>query len=578
MVFPVYMRSSLNACMPWLSRIIALSAVVVLVGLMPDIAGIDPAQAILRARAGANQLLTVEALQSIRDDLQLDRSAYERFWDWLRLALQGDFGISWVDGSPVMHSIQLTAKTSLLLMISALGMTFVLCIISVFYTVKLWQKNRLENNHNSLSSVLVSLPEYVVSALLILVFSIWLGWFPPFGWKGVQNLWLPSLALALPASGLFSRLLSDSLKRVLNEPWVITWLSANVSKLQILRFALWRALSNLIPQIAMIVIGLTGGAVAVEQVFSIPGIGRLILGAAKSQDLPVLQAGLLVLLIFSILISSASILFQRWLLGHSVSNGKLISSHSTFRFTQNKTKRTVSGTILVLLAGCVGWALLRDPYLIQFSRLAPPSYAAPFGADAVGRDLLARVGGGMLSTLKMGLLATFFCFVIGLLLGFVTRFSQGLIEITKGIPYIVAGLLVAGLTGMNPDSALIAIVLVSWAPLAAHCSSLLMEAKAQPYTHLAPTWGTNQWRVLRYYLLPYVLPPLIRHALLRLPVITLSLTSLSFIGLGVKPPEPEWGLLIAENLPYIERAPQAVLLPILGLVLVSISVNLMFDD
>lgn len=187
MVFPVYMRSGLNACMPWLSRIVALSAVIILVGLMPDIAGIDPAQAILRARAGANQLLTAEALQSIRDDLQLDRSAYERLLEWLRLALQGDFGISWVDGSPVMKSIQHTAKTSLLLMMSALGMTFVLCTVSVFYTVNRWQKNRLDNNHNSLSSVLVSLPEYVVAALLILLFSIWLGWFPPFGWRGYKT-------------------------------------------------------------------------------------------------------------------------------------------------------------------------------------------------------------------------------------------------------------------------------------------------------------------------------------------------------------------------------------------------------
>ncbi|MDF5617430.1 ABC transporter permease subunit, partial [Vibrio parahaemolyticus] len=84
--------------------------------------------------------------------------------------------------------------------------------------------------------------------------------------------------------------------------------------------------------------------------------------------------------------------------------------------------------------------------------------------------------------------------------------------------------------------------------------------------------------VLRYYLLPYVLPPLIRHAFLRLPYITLSLTSLSFIGLGVKPPEPEWGLLIAENLPYIERSPLGVLLPISGLVLMAIAVNLIFDD
>ncbi|WP_063651416.1 ABC transporter permease subunit [Aliivibrio fischeri] len=578
MVFFANMRSSLSACIPWLSRLISLSVVVVLVGLMPDIAGIDPSQSILRARAGAQQLLTAEALQAIREDLQLDRSAPERLWDWLTLAMHGDLGVSWVSGVSVMESVQQTAKTSLLLMSTALGMVFIMCMVSVFYTMQRWQKNRLAHHHGSLSSVLVSLPEYVVASLLIMVLSIWLGWFPPYGWQGIQHLWLPSLAMALPAAGLFSRLLNDSLIRVLNEPWVITWLSANISKFQILRFALWRAISNLIPQIAMTIIGLTGGAVAVEQVFSIPGIGRLILGAAKSQDLPMLQGGLLVLLLFSMFISSSSILLQRWLLGHSITSGKLISSHSSFRFTQSKAKRTLSLFIFTLLIGCACWALIRDPYAIQFSRLEAPSFAAPFGADAVGRDLLARIGGGMLSTLKMGVVATFLSLFIGLLLGFVTRFSQGLIEITKGVPYIVAGLLVAGLTGMSPNSALIAIVLVSWAPLAAHCASLVMEAKAQPYTHLAPVWGTDQWRVLRYYLLPYVLPPLIRHALLRLPVITLSLTSLSFIGLGVKPPAPEWGLIIAENLPYIERSPFGVLLPITGLVLMAMAINLLFDD
>ena len=124
------------------------------------------------------------------------------------------------------------------------------------------------------------------------------------------------------------------------------------------------------------------------------------------------------------------------------------------------------------LVACAGWASLRDPYSIQFARLASPSLAAPFGTDAVGRDLLARVGSGMLSTLGMGIVVTFLSFAIGLTLGFVTRLSQGLIEVTKGVPYIVAGLLVAGISGMNPNSALIAIVLVSWAPLAAHITSV----------------------------------------------------------------------------------------------------------
>ncbi|MGV2986317.1 ABC transporter permease subunit [Vibrio sp. E150_011] len=567
-----------TAIMPWLSRIAALIVVVILVGLMPDIAGIDPSQSILRARSGQQHMLTPEALASIRMDLQLDRSATERLMDWLHGMLQGDLGRSWIDGAPVIEGIQQTLSTSLLLMSIALGLTFLLCLIGLLQTLHRWKHGQLAQTHNSLSTALISLPEYVVASILILIFSIWLGWLPPYGWQGWQDVWLPSLALALPASGLFSRLLRDSLQRVLNEPWVVTWLSANVSANQILRFAIKRAISSLIPQIAMIMIGLTGGAVAVEQIFSIPGIGRLILGAAKAQDLPMLQGGLLILLLISISISSISLFVQKWLLGHSLKSGKLISSHSSLTFTSSTRKRMVAISIFTLLLVIIIWSAVRDPYTSQFVRLASPSFDAPLGADGIGRDLLARIGAGMLSTFQAGIIATMLSLLTGLILGFNTRFSQGLIEVTKGIPYIIAGLLVAGLTSMSPNSAMIAIVFVSWAPLAAHCSSLIVEAKAQPYTHLAPIWGTSRLRLLRYYLLPYVLPPLLKHALMRLPVITLSLTSLSFIGLGAKPPSPEWGLMIAENLPYIERAPLAVMGPILGLVLMGVAINLLFDD
>ncbi|MFA0573848.1 ABC transporter permease subunit [Vibrio splendidus] len=572
------LRRTLFLLTPWLSRIASLIVVVILVGLMPDIAGIDPSQSILRARAGQQHLLTPEALAAVRADLQLDRSASERLIDWIGSAFSGDLGKSWIDGSSVALGIQKTVSTSLFLMSSALVMTFVLCGAGLLATLRSWKKGKLGQSYSSLSTVLISLPEYVVASVLILVFSIWLGWLPPYGWQGWQDIWLPSLALALPASGLFSRLLRDSLQRVLNEPWVITWLSANVHSNQIIRFALKRALSSLIPQIAMIVIGLTGGAVAVELIFSIPGIGRMILGAAKAQDLPMLQGGLLVLLLFSIAVSSMSLFVQQLILGHSLKSGKLISSHSSFRFTQSRTKRAVAFSIFSFLIAIVVWAAFRDPYTSQFARLADPSWQAPLGADGIGRDLLARIGSGMVSTFHAGILATFLSLLTGIVMGFNTRFSQGLIEITKGIPYIIAGLLVAGLTGMNPNSALIAIVLVSWAPLAAHCSSLIVEAKAQPYTHLAPLWGTSKFRIFRFYLLPYVLPPLLRHAMLRLPVITLSLTSLSFIGLGAKPPAPEWGLMIAENLPYIERAPLAVMGPIVGLILLGAAINMMFDD
>ena len=460
MLSAVTLRRTLFILTPWLSRIASLTVVVILVGLMPDIAGIDPSQSILRARAGQQHLLTPEALAAVRADLQLDRSASERLIDWVGSAFSGDLGTSWIDGSSVALGLQKTAATSLFLMSSALVMTFVLCGAGLLATLSSWKKGKLGQSYSSLSTVLISLPEYVVASVLILVFSIWLGWLPPYGWQGWQDLWLPSLALALPASGLFSRLLRDSLQRVLNEPWVITWLSANVHSNQIIRFALKRALSSLIPQIAMIVIGLTGGAVAVELIFSIPGIGRMILGAAKAQDLPMLQGGLLVLLLFSIAVSSISLFVQQLILGHSLKSGKLISSHSSFRFTESRTKRVTAFAIFSFLIAIVIWAFFRDPYTSQFARLAAPSWQAPLGADGIGRDLLARIGSGMVATFQAGILATFLSLVTGIIMGFNTRFSQGLIEITKGIPYIIAGLLVAGLTGMNPNSALIAIVLV----------------------------------------------------------------------------------------------------------------------
>ncbi|OCH18164.1 transporter [Aliivibrio sp. 1S165] len=571
-------RSVLSILVPWLSRLVSLTAVVILVGLIPEIAGIDPSQSILRARSGQQQLLTAESLQAVRTDLQLHRSAFERLIDWFSGLIKGDLGVSWIDGSSVTSSIQKALSTSLFLMSTALILTFILCSMALIRMLRLWKKGTLKSNHHSLSIVFISLPEYVIASLLILFFSIWLGWFPPYGWQSWQNIWLPSLALALPASGLFSRLLHDSLLRVFNEPWITTWLSANVHTNQIIRFALKKALSSLIPQISMIIIGITGGAVAVEQIFSIPGIGRLILSATKAQDLPILQGGLLVLLFLSIMISSFGLLLQQLILGHSLKSGKLISSHSSFQLTKSAPKRMIALSILSFLLLIAVWALFRDPYSSQFSRLASPNIHIPLGADGIGRDLLARIGAGMISTFQAGILATFLSLLTGIVMGFNTRWTQGLIEVTKGVPYIVAGLLVAGISGMNANSALIAIVLVSWAPLAAHCSSLIVEAKAQPYTHLAPTWGTNKLTIFRFYLLPYVLPPLLRHTLLKFPVITLSLTSLSFIGLGAKPPESEWGLMIAENLPYIERAPLGVLGPIFGLILMGIAINLLFDD
>ena len=99
-----------------------------------------------------------------------------------------------------------------------------------------------------------------------------------------------------PGGGLLGRLVADALPAVLDERWVELWRGAGVSRARISGAALRRVLPPLVPQFGMVAVGLTGGAVAVETVFAVPGIGRTALGAAKSQDLPLLQGSVLALL------------------------------------------------------------------------------------------------------------------------------------------------------------------------------------------------------------------------------------------------------------------------------------------
>ncbi|OUC87713.1 ABC transporter permease, partial [Streptomyces swartbergensis] len=215
-----------------------------------------------------------------------------------------------------------------------------------------------------------------------------------------------------------------------------------------------------------------------------------------------------------------------------------------------------------LLAAVIGLGLPRDPLALDtLARLQAPSPAHPFGTDALGRDILARVAHGALNTLGTALAVSAAALVAGLLLGLLPRLSGPLVDTVSAVPPVLAGLLVTGVTGSGPWAPALAVGVVAWSPLAAHTSSLLRQERAT--THLAATraLGAGRWHLLRHELLPAVLPPVTRHALLRLPGVALSLAALGFLGLGAQPPSPEWGLLLAENQPYAERAPWAVLFP-----------------
>ncbi len=122
-------------------------------------------------------------------------------------------------------------------------------------------------------------------------------------------------------------------------------------------------------------------------------------------------------------------------------------------------------------------------------------------------------------------------------------------EITKATPPVIAGLIVAALMGPSAIGAMIAVLVVGWAPLAAHVAALVTQARAQPHVQMAPLLGVGPMRLTLLYILPAVFGPVQRHSALRLPGIALAL---------------------AEGMPYLERALWAVFIPALTLVLLAI--------
>ena len=549
------------------SRVLAAGAVVFLIGVLPWLSLRSPELAILRARS-AEQEATPEALASIREQLGLDAGPLAMFGRWFSGLLSGDPGTSWVSGRPVLPGVLGALGVSLTLMAFALVVTVVVAVALALPSVVRGLRGTAGRTSGWAAAALTALPEFLLAAVLLVVGAVWLGWFPPYGWEGVHYAVLPALALGLPAGGLVGRLLADGVTATFSEPWLGTWQVAGFSHARIVAAVARRTLPALLPQIGLVLVGLTGGAVAVEQVFAIPGLGRATLGAAAALDLPALQLGVLVLLAVAAVAGTGAALARRVLLGGALRTGDVpVPSPVT---PVGPRWWLVPAAVSAVLGLVVVAGALRDPYVSAHGRLAAPSWAIPFGADASGRDLLARVGHGALLTVGTALAVVLVGLLIGMLVGLFPRFSTGPIEVTNAAPPVIAGIVVAAVTGPSAVGAAIAVAIVSWSPLAAHTAALVAEVRAQPHVRILPVLGVGPGRLLLGHVLPAVTWPLVRHAMLRLPGVALALAALGFLGLGPQPPSPEWGQLLAEGLPYVERAPWAVLAPTAVLVLTAV--------
>ncbi|MFI8325599.1 ABC transporter permease subunit [Streptomyces sp. NPDC085529] len=541
-------------------RLVALAGVVTTVGLLPWLSGRDPALSLLRARS-AEQAPTPEALAAVRADLGLDAGPVGLLGGWLNRLLHGDLGVSWVSGAEVLPAVGSGLGVSLTLMGAAL---VVALAVGTLLAAPALLRGRATGG--TVAAVLAAVPEFLFALVLLLTAGVRLGWLPTSGWAGPAHLVLPAVALGVPAGALLGRLVADALPPVLGERWVELWRGAGTGRWRIAGAAVRRAMPALAGQFGMVAVGLTGGAVAVETVFAVPGIGRTALGAATSQDLPLLQGCVLALLGLGLLAGAAAALVRRRLLGPASREAGLGLPVPAPR----RIPLAIPVALAALLAGVIGWGLLRDPYAVDVAaRLAAPSPEHPLGADALGRDVLARLGHGAATTVGTAAAVTCVSWLVAVALGFVPGAAAGLADVANALPPVLTGLLVAAVTGPGSGAAALAVTLVSWPPLAAHAAALVQEIRASRFLLAQRALGAGPWWVWTRHVLPSVAGPVARHAVLRLPGIALALASLGFLGLGARPPSPEWGLLLDESADYVERAPVPALAPAVALALLA---------
>ncbi|GAA4873990.1 ABC transporter permease subunit [Actinomycetospora straminea] len=560
--------------LPLLTAVLAVVVLALVVAALPWLWDDDPAAAVLRVRY-PERGFSPAALDALRAELDLPADPVAGAVGWLGGALTGDLGVSWVSRAPVTPSVLAALGVSLTLALAAVVVAAVTATALLAPGVRRAAHRGGPAGRGSAvaASVLGAVPEIVLGAVLVAVVAVAWGLLPSTGFAGPSYLVLPALALGLPAGGLLARMLSSATESALAEPWVRTWRSWGTPPATVALGVARRAVATAVPQVALLTVGLLGSAVAVEQLFGIPGVGSLALDAVLAQDLPLAQAAVTVLVLLGLVLGGVGVLAHRALLGPARAGAEVAVGVPD---TSGRARSWAPWAGAGVLALVVVTGLPRDPSTtVTERRLAPPSWSVPLGADALGRDLWARMAHGALLTVGTAVAVTAVCVLVGLAVGVGARSARaGVADVLNAVPPVVVGLVVAAVAGPGLLGAAVAVAAVGWVPLAVHARTLATEARASGYVRAAVLVGASPGRVARLHVLPAVVVPVVRHGLARVPHAALGIAALSFLGLGAPPDSPEWGAVLAASLAYVDRAPWTIAAPVLGLALLAVVVAL----
>lgn len=243
--------------------------------------------------------------------------------------------------------------------------------------------------------------------------------------------------------------------------------------------------------------------------------------------------------------------------------------------------------LLVTVAGvCAPWLTPYDPYYQDYGAiLQPPSLAHPFGTDMNGRDILARVLYGARIDLAFGFVTTVVPLTYGIFLGAVSGYFGGvldaalmrLVDIAIAFPFLVLIFVIITILGPGVHNIYIAVFLIGWTTYARLARAEVLVERNKDYVLAAQVLGLGRWRIVFGHVLPNIINSAVVFLMSDFVLSILLLSGLSFLGLGVAPPEPEWGAMIAESKDYMRQAWWVTTMPALAIVLTGTALSLIGD-
>ena len=371
--------------------------------------------------------------------------------------------------------------------------------------------------------------------------------------------------------------------------------------------ALRNSLTTVVTVLGLQLGALISGAVVTEQIFVIPGFGKLTVDAVLTRNYPVIEAVVLVTvagyIMVNLLVDIAYALLNprirlsgasRWLTRPSPRRPPAAyrcrpaaRRQSWRRFRRRPA--AMAGLVLVvgfLILAIAGPFLAGDPAAQDYvATLKPPSGAHPLGTDDLGRDVLARIAYGARVSLEAGVLSTALAMVFGVPIGLVAGYYRRLldpvvmrlVDVVLAFPFLVFAVGMAAILGPSLRNVVIALSVSQLPGIIRITRGEVLVLREMDYVSAAVADGAGDGRIMFRYVLPGATSALIVQATIGIPTAIIGEATLSFLGLGVQPPTPSWGVMLTDAQQFLDQAPWLAIWPGLMIALATLGFNLLGD-